>query len=134
MNGGRSQKVQSDNILSLAVNMAGSSVSVKLFRFIQKFRQACGIFPHQSSQKQLLINSIRIILLISLAETILTLFEYFLFEAKSMFEYGLVFCILDCFMNFFIIYLTLIWQSENTSKFIKKCEEFIEKSKYRSIV
>lgn len=55
-----------------------------------------------------------------------------MFQAKSMFEYGLAFCILIAMINGIAIYSIFIWQSENTLKFIHNCEEFVETSKYYS--
>lgn len=51
------------------------------------------------------------------------------FEAESMFSYGLAFYVLIAMINGIVIYLSFIFQIENTLKYIGTCEEFIAKSK-----
>lgn len=102
--------------------------SIKLFQFLQKFHQIIGIYPHQSNQKQRSTNWTKIVFLISFTEFLFTTIAFLLFEAKSMFDYGLVFYLLVSLINDSATYLILIWQSKNTLKFIENCVGFIEKS------
>lgn len=102
---------------------------IKLFQFIQKCHQTIGISPFRPNQKQRLTNLIQTILLISLAQFMLTTAAFALFDAKSMFEYGFAFYSFVTMINCIAIYLILIWQSQNTLEFIKSGEAFIAKSK-----
>lgn len=117
------------NFFRMTVKMDGS---VKLFQFIQKFHQTLGIYPPQLKQQPYQINSINKIFLVCLVQMIITTTAFLMFEAESMFSYGLAFFVLIAMINGVVIYLTFIWQFENTVKYIGNCEEFIVKSKYCS--
>lgn len=85
--------------------MAGS---IQLFQFVQRFHQTIGIYPCQSNQKQHPINWTQAIFSICSAQSMLTTAAFLVFEAKSMFECGLVFFILITMINAIVIYLIFI--------------------------
>lgn len=120
--------VETHFVLSLltTVIMTGS---IKLFQHIQKFHQIVGIHSSQSNQKQWSAILGKTIFLISSAQLTFTIVAFLLFDAKSMFDYGLAFYILIALINNTGNYLFFIWRSENTFKFIENCVGFIEKRK-----
>lgn len=116
----------------LIVKMVGSKI--KFFHFFQKCHRILGIDPCQFNQKkrQRSTNSRKTIFLISYSQLIIGMMTYICFETKSLFDYGFVCFIVISIFASTAIYLIFIWQSQNTGKFIKNCEIFIEKSEYRS--
>lgn len=112
--------------LLLTVKMAGS---IKLFQFLQKCYQTIGIHPSQRNHKPLLINCTKWIFVICQTQLLFSTVAFFVFEAESMFEYGFGFFALIAIINGIVIYLILIWQSENIVEFIENCEDFIVESK-----
>lgn len=96
---------------------------MKLYQFFQKCDQIIGIAT-QPYQKML-----RTIFLIGQAQDLIPTVVYSLFIAESMYEYGFGFYVSITVTNTIVVYLLLIRQVENTSKFIESCEEFIAKSK-----
>lgn len=100
--------------------------SVKLFQFLIKSQQMIGIAPNQSKQKQHLINALYST---ALAQLISTSVIFLIFKAKSMFDYGFAFFVTSNTVKALLLYLLLMWQCENTLKFIEYCEGFIAKSK-----
>lgn len=106
--------------------------SIKIFQFVQKLHQIIGIHIPHLNQKQHPTIPTRMIFLICLIQMVITAMAFLLFEATSMFEYGLGTFVVVAMINGIVIYLTLIWQLQNTFKFIENCEEFVEKSKHCS--
>lgn len=72
------------------------------------------------------------IVLTSCAEWMLTTAIFLALKAKSVFEYGFIFYILTIIIIGIVIYCSFMRQLENTLKYIKTCEAFIEKSEYYS--
>lgn len=108
--------------------MAGS---IQLFQLVQKVhRSFFGIYTHRLNPKPRSTNSTVAILLISCAQFMFTMAGFFLFDAKSMFDYGFAFFALVSISNSIAIYLIFIWQSENTFAFVQNGDRFIEKSTY----
>lgn len=104
--------------------------SVKLFEFIQKFHQTLGIYPPQPNQKQSgQINLVNKFFIACCTQLMFTNVAFLAFEAESMFSYGLAFFVFIAMINGVVIYLTFIFQIENTLKYIENCEGFIAKSK-----
>lgn len=115
----------------LVVNMAGS---IKIFQLFRKCHQTIGIHPPQPNQKQPLINWIKWIFVICLAQLMFATAAFMVFEAKSMFDYGLAFLLSIAIINSLVVYLIFIWQTENIVKFIGNCEDFIVESKCRFLL
>lgn len=115
----------------LVVNMAGS---IKIFQLFRKCHQTIGIHPPQPNQKQPLINWIKWIFVILQSQFLFAMVAFLVFDAESMFDYGLAFFLLISIMNTIVVSLIFIWQTENTEKFIKNCEEFIAESKCRFLL
>lgn len=116
------------SVLSLLpiVIMAGS---VELFQFFQRFHQTIGIAHGPLPNQKQYSNSMKAIFLIILIQIVITTVAFLLFEAQiSMFDYCFGFCCLITLIESIDIYLLFIQQSEDTMKFIKNCEGFIEKS------
>lgn len=119
--------------------MAGS---IKFLHFIQKFHRIIGIRLSQPEQKivfalfkrkcvTISISSFKIIIfLIFCTQILFTTVAFLLFDAKSMFDYGLALFIFISTICGIAIYVIFVWQSKNTLKFIENCESFIEKSEY----
>lgn len=104
--------------------------SIKLFQFIQKFHQTIGIYPSsQPNRKQHSINLTNTIFLICSVQNMFATAAFLVFEANSMFDYGFPIFSIIGIINGVVIYLTFIWQSKNTLKFIEFSERFIEKRK-----
>lgn len=101
------------------------TTSIKLFQFFQKFYEIIGIHSAQANFKLSKTTC-----LIFLQMFTVTTVAYLVFDAKSMLDYGFGFFSLIYSINFNVMYLIFIWEFENTTKFIARCEEFIAKSEY----
>lgn len=88
-----------------------------------------GIFPPQADETRRSIIERRTILLFGNAMVVLPTIAYLVFDAQSMFEYGMGFFITLTGTNTVVVYLLFIWQAENTINFIESCQQFIAKSK-----
>lgn len=114
--------------------MAGS---IKLFPLFQKIHHTFGMHPSQSQSRQkpyLSTESIRAVFIICALQCIISMIIFFVSKANSMFEFGMLFCMILSATIAICVYLIFIWQSGNTLKSIKNCEKFIEKSKYRQFI
>lgn len=103
--------------------MAGS---IKLFQFFQKINQILGICESPSNPKQW---SRKTVFLILFAPCTISTFGFLLVEAKSVFDNAFGIFTLVLVISALLIYLLIVWQSENMLKSIEGCEKFIEKSK-----
>lgn len=111
--------------------MAGDRI--KLFESTQKNFQAIGIYPtSQFNHNHSRINSKIWAFLLCLTQFFISTVAYLMFEANSMFDYGMAFFTCTATVFAFISYLILFWQIENILKYIESCERFIEKSKLNS--
>lgn len=110
--------------LSLTFNMAGS---IKMFSFNRRFLQVLGIYSI-SSNHGLSIDWRNSILISNLALFCLPSAAFFIYDAKSMFEYGLSFSAAAIGAFMICIYFTMISQVESTSAFYGNCERFIGNS------
>lgn len=113
------------------VNMDGS---MKIFQYYQKSLHFIGIYPSQPNEKQSPINLKNKILLIACLQTVLTTAAFIIFDATSMFDFGMAFFALISISECEFSVLILIWQSDNTFQFFTTCEKFIEKSKNSILV
>lgn len=102
--------------------------SIQLFQFVQKCDQTFGHAFHPSQNRRATIST-KTMYLISLSQFMFATATFLMFEATSMFDYGFVFFAIFTISNSSVVYPILVWQSQNTLKFIKTCERFIEKSK-----
>lgn len=100
--------------------------SVKLFQLFEKIHQIIGIHPNQNQHSPVLRKTI---ILIGHAQLILATALFSRYETNSMYDYGFGFFILDVLISSIAIYSLLIWQRENTVKFVEGCEEFVAQSK-----
>lgn len=105
------------------IKMAGGN-SMKLFQFNRKYCQTIGIKSPQSNT----FNAINWIFVVCVAQFALTSAAFMLFDANSMGEYGVTFVAVVCAVEAMAIYTIIIWKLEDISKFIEKCEAFIEDS------
>lgn len=102
---------------------------MKLFHFVRKFYQTIGIDLSESNQTECLFNAKNVLPLLCQVQMFGSAFGAFLFEVKSISDYGMAFyaSITGFAMaNFFSI---LISNSPSIRKLINKFEKFIEKSK-----
>lgn len=89
-----------------------------------------GIKPTDANQKQSSVNWKFTIFLSFLLHQWFTAIAFLVFEAESMFDYGLAFYIFLSITNSTVISLLFLFEKENTFEFIKNCERFIEKREY----
>lgn len=102
--------------------------TMKLFQFVRKFYQNIGIDLAQSNQ-ECLFNAKNILPLLCQVQMFISAFGAFLFQVKSISDYGMAFyaSITGFAMaNFFAI---LISNRPTIYKLIRSFEEFIDKSK-----
>lgn len=110
--------------------MAGGSI--KLFAFYKKYNQVIGTDssppPNQNHQHQTLDAAKPIIVAICLGQFFISTAAFVLFEAKTIYDYGITFfAILSMILTIFT-YLIPFVQMRRILKFIENCEKFIEKS------
>lgn len=102
---------------------------IKLFRSVQEYNRAMGIYPRHSNQKWS-FNAINLFFLIGFAQMGIGAAAYSFFQAKSTIEYG------GCFYSYTTesaiasYYLIQMWQINNISRLIEDYQAFIEKSKH----
>lgn len=104
--------------------------SIELFQFIQNFFCAIGI--HRPEPKQIdghFFNSTNWIFILSGTPMLLSSLAFFVYQAKTAFDFGLSFYYSSCLIFGGIFYIIYIWKVENISKFIENCETFIEQRK-----
>lgn len=109
--------------------------SIQLFQFVQKFHQTIGINLFQPNQNECstTISARTTTIFACMIQFTLSVFAYLVFEAKSLFDYGIGFFAIICSIAGILICALFVSQQQNFSKFIKICEEFIEKSKHNSL-
>lgn len=104
--------------------------SVKLFQFFQICQKFMAIFPSHSDETRRSLIIRRTLVLLGMAAYVLPTAAYLIFDAQSMFDFGIgMFCSLTGLCGA-VVYSLLIWQSENTAKFFESCEQFIAKRKF----
>lgn len=96
---------------------------MELFRTIRNFYFWIGINLSQSNQ------IIKIFTFSSLTIAFILIADFFLFEAKSVVEYGLSFYILSTVLFVLLNLLLTVLEMPNTLKLIERFEQFIEMSK-----
>lgn len=109
--------------------MAGGN-SINLFEFNQKYCQSVGI---GSESLRIQFNSINSIYVICVGQYAVTLIAFAVYDAKTMAEYGVIFFTLTCLCESAVAYFITIWQLNGILKYIDYCEQFIKKSKYKSV-
>lgn len=107
--------------------MAGRSI--KPFSFIQQLYRAEGIQPPQSNQIRATFNRENVIFFLCLIQSGVAAMAFLLFDAKFVIDLGMCIFYLACLFLGLALYLTIIWQMGNISKFIENCEAFIATSK-----
>lgn len=122
--------VGSDISHLLTVMMAGS---VKLFQFIYQTYQSLGIYPTQPSRSYCPFNWKKWVIVISGVQYFVSALLFVLFEAKSMYEYGMTFYTLLWVVFATGTYIVPTWQMRHTMEFTECCERFIESSKLIAI-
>lgn len=106
--------------------------SIELFQFITEYYRWCRIYPLQPSQDHFSFNLRNLIYFVCWVQFLLTSILFLLFEANSMFHYGIVFYTLLSLICSMGMYLFPIFQRRNTFQFNKCCEGLIESSKLMS--
>lgn len=111
--------------LLVAFEMAAS---IKLFSFIRKYRHVLGLYSLDTSQNVSSFNSRNWIYIISYVLFFVPSVAFFLYDAKSMQEYGISFY--SASMAFFLmcIYTQMVVQMKNICHFTESFEQLIEKS------
>lgn len=109
--------------------MAGRK-SIKLFQFHQKVCQTIGIYTTGLNEKRYQLISIRLICVISLIQLAMATAAFLSYDAKSMGEFGIGFYALITTIHGMIAYMIVISKMDDVLKYVKNCEEFIEKSKW----
>lgn len=74
-------------------------------------------------------NSTNWIFILSGTPMLLSSLAFFVYQAKTAFDFGLSFYYSSCLIFGGIFYIIYIWKVENISKFIENCETFIEQRK-----
>lgn len=100
--------------------------SITLFQFIKRAYQSVGVYPFQPSQNHTTFNLKNWIYLICCMQFLISTFCFLLFEAKSMFDYGIAFYVSLYLFFAMVQYSIFIFQIESTYKFIESCARFIE--------
>lgn len=113
----------------LSINMAGKD-SIKLFQFIQNYLSAIGV--HKPEPKQIdrpFFNSKNWIFISCVTPMLISSLAFFVYQAKTAFDFGLSFYYSSCLICGGIFYIIYVWKIENVSEFIENCETFVEQSK-----
>lgn len=104
--------------------------SMKLFLFYKEIIQTIGILSAQLNRNHFSINLNDLTYPIFIAQFFVTSVGFFLFDAKSLLEYGMSFYDIVASILAMAFLLINVWQMRNIFKFIENCERFIEESKY----
>lgn len=104
--------------------------SIKLFQNFQQIHQFIGIHPPQPNQKKFSLNTRNKCLLICEAQLVFTTVSFTVFDAKSMFDYGLAVLVAVSICHGVVFYLVFIWKLEIILDVIENIEEFIGKRMY----
>lgn len=103
---------------------------MKLFQSMQKFYQVCGINQPQSNDA---LNIRIVVILIFIFFNFVSIVGTFFFKSTSFSEYidtfDILITIVTCSMNIF----ECLWKRSEVFRFIKRLEEFIEKSNLKYI-
>lgn len=105
------------------------AVSIRLFSFNRKYFDAIGIYLLQTNGTGPSFNSKNRVLLISFVLLALPSGAFFIFDAKSMLEYGISFFGASATLFMMSVYLMMIAQMENVRLFLESCERFMGNSK-----
>lgn len=105
------------------------AVEIKLFSFNRKYYHLYGIFPPEAKRNGRKLNLRNWIFIASFVLTAGSTGAFFVFDAKSMLEFGISFFTVTLAILEMFTYLAIVWQMKNTWRYIEKCERFIEKSK-----
>lgn len=108
--------------------MAGS---IKLFQYLQSRHQAVGIYPPGPNQHSGSFNSKNSIFIFFFAQGWIASFAFFLFEAKSAYDYGFSFYVIITELATLAYYSITILKMPDILTLIEKYEELIEKSEWK---
>lgn len=100
---------------------------MKLFRNVRTYFDTMGIYCHQTNQARSL--NVRILLLLSpIIVMFITTLAFLVFRATAAFEYAICFHFNITRANALVTCLIMHFQMPKITKFIEKCERFIERS------
>lgn len=107
-------------------DMAGK---MKLFQTVQKCYGIMGILLPPKSFQNCSINARNLFFILSLTLTFFSTIAYFLFQARSLLDYGNSFYGSTSDLYTLADFLIAFWKMPTILKFIALCEKFIEQSK-----
>lgn len=109
--------------------MAGAK-AIKLFQNVRKFYRTLGIYPPSPTSNQTIsLNRKNLFILSGSLITFTLPSAYLLFEAKSISEFGIPFCVSVIILSTIAINLIQIWRGGRIYQFIENCDGFIEQRK-----
>lgn len=117
------------NILISRLFIAVMAGRIYLFRALQGYHHTMGVYPCKSDQEWPL-KSKNWLVIITVAQQLVSSLAFFLFKAKSAAEFGWTFYIFTTESTTISYYLVQIFHFGNTLKLIKKFEIFIHESKW----
>lgn len=91
------------------------------------------IYPPQPSQNHTSFNLRNWIFVVCWTQYFVSLVSFLLYEAKSMFDYGITFYMLFYMIFAMGAYLIPTWQLKRTTELNECCERFIESRKFKFI-
>lgn len=111
------------------MNVQCTLCTMKLFQSVRKFYQTIGIDLPQSNQK-CLFNIKNVVPLLCTTHVFISALCAFLFEVKSIPEYGIAFYVSITGFSMTIFFFMIISNMPNIFQLIAGFEGFIEKSKF----
>lgn len=111
--------------LPLRAAMAGE---IKLFQNVQKLYGTLGIHPPNQSYQANSLNRRNLFFLSSSSVTFASSIAYLLFEARTISDYGVPFCVSVIIFSGLAVNVIQIWRGENIYQFIANSDAFIEQS------
>lgn len=103
--------------------------SIRLFSFNRKYYHVIGINTIQANENASKFNWKNWFYTSAMVLLVLSSATFFIFDAKSMFEYGLSFFLATAITFPLYTYSSMVWKADESESFIGNCEKFIEKSK-----
>lgn len=98
---------------------------IKLFQNVQNFYHTMGI----KSNQYFSLNAKKLFFLLFITLGGISVTAYFIFEAKTIEEYGNSFYSAISNLYTLVDFIVTVWRMPDILKLIEKCEKFIENSK-----
>lgn len=107
-------------------------MKMELFRYVRKCYQTLGVYPVQSNQNSR-FNLRNLFILMCILQMFTSSLAYFLFEAKLIGEFADSFFMVSSTLNCAFYFLISIFKISNILTLIGEFEQFIEKSKFKTL-